>query len=403
MKFQFSVILFALFPTAAFAADSAKEEKNVIPYGSIQSKYYLSNSAHNVEPEALVDIVRFGLRAKHGPARAGLEANLIGNETDYNTGSVVTSGKTLIRAAWLGIEFASDTFIQFGRIRPIGPATHGTDIPSTLQQYRNIDGARAIQTIALPEDGKIEFGLGVFNSLHSASYNGSTASGNFISENWNKTEKAWLGSVTANYKRITTHMWFGFERNAIVKANYTTTQSTTAEPDATALNANGLEVAAISHSEGSLGYDQDNFGFGVFFEQDILAKKKTANLGRGKLTTVADIANSKETTTTVAGAGANLNSKQFGITNMLQTDDAFTAGVAFTKKTVRENGTSEASQKGNDVNELTASVSYTVGGLDLALGLINEQTSAKSADFAGVDGQPQHSRTRSYINAAWEF
>ncbi len=401
--FQSPVVLLTLFPTMAVAANTTKDEKTFVPYGIIQSKYYLSDSTRDTGPETLIDLARFGLWAKHGRVLANLEANLIDSETALGTASNTDPGKTLIRAAWIGMKLPSDTFVQIGRVRPLGPQTHGTDLPSTLQQYRSVDGVRAIQTISLPEDGKIEFSLGVFNALRSATRNDSTASDSFTTERWNKTEKAWLGSVTANYKRITTHMMFGFERNAIVKSKHTTNQGNSGTTATTVVDANGFEIATISHGEGSLGYEQDHSGLSIFFEQDVVGAAKTASLDKGKLTTAAAVAGSVETTTTVSGLGANLNSKQFGITNMMQDGDAFTAGVAYTLKTVRADGVSDADQKGADVNEITASVSYTVGGLDLALGAINESSASKSADFAKADGVAKHARTRTYINAAWEF
>jgi hypothetical protein len=396
----------------AFSEEAKKDEKSIVPYGIIQTKYWLHDATRATGTEADIEIVRAGLRGSHGLAKGGIEIELNGNNTKPSDKSTSANSTVAVRAAWLGFALPTDTTLKIGRVRPGGAASYGTDQTTTPQQYSGLDGARVSQKIALPGEGSIEVGGGVFSSLRGLWIEGGTTKNNMRNTeagaapagSWNKAEKAWLGSVVVKHSNVTGQVWYGTEKNAIMAANYTVTPATTDSTDTYALS--GVEVADISHMEASLGYDTDNWGLGVFVEQDVHGEHTQATFtsSTGKLTLgekVVGTDNSKEITKTAYGLGGNLNSKEFGITDLITKDDAITFGAAYTRSENRIEGTSAADQKGADVNEITASVGYSVNGLEFALGVANVSTSNKT--FTNSDGEAKHSSQRAYVNAAWEF
>jgi hypothetical protein len=398
--------------TPAFAEEAKKDEKSIVPYGIIQAKYWLFDSTRATGTESDVEILRAGLRGSHGIAKGGIEVELMGNNKKPSDQSTASNGTVAVRAAWLGLALPTDTVLKLGRVRPGGAAGYGTDQTSTPQQYSGLDGARLIQKIALPGNGSVEVGIGAFNSLRGLWIEGGTTMSNMRNTeagaapagSWSKPEKALLGSVVVKHSNITGQFWYGAEKNAIMKANYTVKSATSEATDTYALS--GVEVANIAHIEASLGYDTDNWGAGVFVEQDIHGAHTNAALAAatGKLTAGAQTTTgdyTKDVTKTAYGFGGNLNSKEFGITNLVTQDDAITLGAAYVRIENRVEGTAVANQKGADVNELSASVGYSVNGLEFALGVANSNTSNKT--FTNADGEAKHSSQRAYLNAAWEF
>jgi hypothetical protein len=402
-----AAVLSVLFPALAMAEEAKKEEKSVVPYGIIQSKYYLTDSARDAGPEALTEIVRFGLRGKHGIARAGLEAHLVGNATNQDTGAAGTSGTTLVRAAWLGLELPTDTTIKIGRVRPGSASGYGTDASWIPQGYGGVDGARVSQSLTIGSL-KIDTGLGVFNSLRSMAYateflGSKGTKGTMADTSWNKSEKAYIGNAVIAFDKFKAQLWYGFEKYGIIGASYKVTQAGNTGTDLSDKSElQGLTVADLTHIEASLGYDEENWQAGAFLEQNVIGENKsaTANKDLGKLTVGASTGTKKKSVT-VYGVGANLCSKQFDVANLIAKDDSLNFGASATTTQIREDGLSEASQKKNDQMDLSASASYTINGLDIAL-VYAHNTSAKKNN-TDSDGEPVHAKQTTYINAVWEF
>jgi hypothetical protein len=274
-----------------------------------------------------------------------------------------------------------------------------------------VDGVYAKQALSFG-DIKIEASGGVYNSLRSMAYSAEyldvlSTKGTMVNTSWNKPEKAFIGHVSVAMDAVKAQVWYGHEKNAIIGAAYKTTQGTNDAADKTEIKDSGLTVADLTHIEASLGFDRDNYGFGVFLEQNVIGARSSAALAMdeekepttGKLTVGAETA--KEKSVLVYGTGANLNSKEFGVTNIFAQDDAFTFGVSATTTQVREDGVSVANQKNNDQRDISASVSYALNGLDLAL--VYAHNTSNNRQNADSKGKPVHAAQQLYVNAVWEF
>ncbi len=389
---------------AAFAEEAKKEEKSLVPYGIIQAKYYLHESSRDTGPEALTEFVRAGLRGKFGLITSGMEVQLNGNTSDLTTGSTAGNGTVTVRAAWLGLDLPSKTTIKMGRVRPGYAAGYGTDVTSVPQGYSGVDGVRLSQVIAINSKTSVDFAFGVFNSLRSMAYIGDAGlatKNNMLNTMWNKPEKAFVGNAAFTYDGIKAQAWYGAEKNAVVGASYKTTQGGNKDgSDKQALTA--LTVADLGHLEASLGFDRDNYGFGIFMERDMVGKKSSATLNgdTGKLEVGAETGE-KAFSVTWTGIGANLMSKEFGLTNMLAKDDSLTFGTSYALKQKRTDGSDVTSEQSDDVHQLSASVSYTVNNFDVAF-VLGTETSAYPNN-TNAKGEPVHSQQKAYINAVWEF
>lgn len=395
----------------AFAEEAKKEEKaekTVTPYGILQAKYFLTDSSRgDVGTEAMTEIVRAGLKVKHDAARAGLELGYNGNASKLADGTSTGNNTVIIRGAWLGVELPTDTSLKIGRIRPGYASGYGTDATWVPQGYGGVDGLRATQVLTFG-DIKLDLGAGVFNSLRSMVYateflGSAGTKGAMLSNDWNKSEKAYIVNGSVTFDSIKAQLWYGTEKNAIIGAAYTTTQGTAGKPDAAALNTpNGLTIADLTHIEASLGYDKDNYGAGLFLEQNVVGEARTASLDskKGKLTTDAKTG-TKETSVTVYGVGANLNSKEFGLKDLMLTGDSLSLGVSATTTQIRVKGVSDADQTGKDQRDLSASVSYVVNELDIAL--VYAHNTSPALQNVDVDGKAVHAVQKTYLNVAWGF
>jgi hypothetical protein len=404
---QSAAVLSVLFPAFAMAEEAKKEEKSLIPYGIIQAKYYLSNTTRDAGPEALTEIVRFGLRGKHGIARAGFEAHLVGNATNQDTGAAGNSGTTLIRAAWLGLELPTNTTLKIGRVRPGYASGYGTDATWVPQGFGGVDGARVSQSLTFGSL-KIDAAIGVFNSLRSMAYaaeflGSKGTKGTMADTSWNKSEKAYIGNAVIAFDAIKAQLWYGFEKHGIIDAKYKVTPAGNAATDLSDKSElQGLTVADLTHIEASLGYDKENWQAGAFLEQNVVGENSTATANKdlGKLTVGASNGTKKKSVT-VYGVGANLCSKQFDVANLIAKDDSLNFGASVTTTQIREDGLSEASQKNNDQMDLSASASYTINGLDIAL--VYAHNTSASKNNTDSDGTAVHAKQTAYLNAVWEF
>ncbi len=401
-------------PLHAFAEGEMTEQaiqKAVVPYGLIQAYSNLVDTEAPGAPEFQLANVRFGLKVSEGITRARLETQILGN-----VGSAIAASNglnsVLIRRADLGVELPSKTSIMLGRTRMGGADAWGMDATITVDQFSAIDGASVTQSYELGEKDSLTIAAAVGNSMGFPGGRDSRVFGNTLS-----TDRGVIVGSRLSYQGLVAAAYFGMEKNQVQQEFADAEKAVDADGKEVLVDGKTVLIKAekkttardVSHFETSLGYNQDSYAFGGWFQQINRAKLNVVTSTKdGKFTTVAaDGSNgakaSDETVNRTLGVGFNGDSRPFGMANMLQKDDMLTYGFSVSQTTVRDNSTPDADEKKNDVTQVVLGAGYTAGGFFLELGYDYKKTENKTFASKNASDDKKTSSGRAYIVGLYSF
>ncbi|MEY2987869.1 MAG: hypothetical protein RJB13_1390 [Pseudomonadota bacterium] len=401
-------------PVHAFAegemADQALQ-KAVVPYGLIQAYSNLVDTEAPGTPEFQLANVRFGLKVSEGITRARLETQILGN---VGPSIAASNGlnSLLIRRADLGVELPSKTSIMLGRTRMGGADAWGMDATITVDQFSAIDGASITQSYELGERDSLTVAAAVGNSMGFPGGRDSRVFGNTL-----KTDRGVILGSRLSYQGLVATAYFGMEKNQVQQEPAAAEGAVDADGKPV-LDKDGKTILIktekkttardVSHFEASLGYNQDSYAFGGWYQQIDRAKLNVVTSTKdGKFTTAAaDGANgataSDKRTNTTVGLGFNGDSRIFDVANMLQKDDMLTYGFSVSQTSERDNSKADSDEKKNDVTQVVVGAGYAAGGFFLELGYDYKKSENKS--FSSKNAQSDKTSSgRAYIVGLYSF
>ena len=280
-------------PLHAFAEGEMTEQaiqKAVVPYGLIQAYSNLVDTEAPGAPEFQLANVRFGLKVSEGITRARLETQILGN-----VGSAIAASNglnsVLIRRADLGVELPSKTSIMLGRTRMGGADACGMDATITVDQFSAIDGASVTQSYELGEKDSLTIAAAVGNSMGFPGGCDSRVFGNTLS-----TDRGVIVGSRLSYQGLVAAAYFGMEKNQVQQEFADAEKAVDADGKEVLVDGKTVLIKAekkttardVSHFETSLGYNQDSYAFGGWFQQINRAKLNVVTSTKdGKFTTVA--------------------------------------------------------------------------------------------------------------------
>jgi hypothetical protein len=400
-------------PVQAFAEGEMAEkelQKAVIPYGLIQAYSNLADSEAAGTPEFQLANVRFGLKVSEGITRARLETQILGNaRPDIAARNGLNS--VLIRRADLGVELPSKTSIMLGRTRMGGADAWGMDATITVDQFSAIDGASVTQSYELGEKDTLTVAAAVGNSMGFPGGRDSRVFGNTL-----KTDRGFIVGSRLSYQGVVAAAYFGMEKNQVQQEAAAAEKVVDADGKEVLVDGKNLFVKTekkvtardVSHFETSLGYNQDSYAFGGWFQQIVRSKLNVVTASKdGDFTTAAAdgtngaTASDKRTNITV-GVGFNGDSRPFGLANMLQKDDMLTYGFSVSQTSQRDNATPDSDEAKNDQTQVVAGVGYAAGGFFLEFGHDYKTSKNKSFRSKNADNE-KTSSGRTYIVGLYSF
>lgn len=419
---MFSARKIALFVAVAAQANAFAEgeksdkelQKAVVSYGLIQGYANLADSQLVGTPEFQLANVRFGLKVSEGITRAQLETQLFGNLSAADQVGNGLNGVG-IRRADVGLALPSNTTLSLGRTRLGGADAWGLDATSTVNQFGAIDGASIVQKLSLGGRDEMSFSLGVGNSMGFPAGRDSRVFSSTL-----KSDRGVIAGARLNYQGIVAAAFYGMENDQV--------QQEPASPQKV-VDSNGGDylvdgkpllvkterktlVRDVSHFEGSLGYNRENWAFGGWYESIV---RDTLNVvsstSNGKFTTIAAVTADAppnfelpKYTTTNLGFGFNGDSQLFGVGDLLQKGDLITYGLSASFQTKRTEGVSESEESKGDVNQYVLGVGYAAGGFQVELG--QELVSSAGANvFGNKNGEEKvkKSASRTYLVGIYSF
>jgi len=402
-------------PLHAFAEGEMSEQaiqKAVIPYGLIQAYSNVADTEAPGAPEFQLANVRFGLKVSEGITRARLETQILGN-----VGPAIAANNglnsVLIRRADLGVELPSKTSIMLGRTRMGGADAWGMDATITVDQFSAIDGASVTQSFELGEKESLTVAAAVGNSMGFPGGRDSRVFGNTLS-----TDRGVILGSRLSYQGLVAAAYFGMEKNQ-VQQEFADAEGAVDADGKPVLDKDGKTILIkaekkttardVSHFETSLGYNQDSYAFGGWFQQVNRAKLNVVTSTKdGKFSTVAadgtnGAATSDKRINRTVGVGFNGDSRPFGMENMLQKDDMFTYGFSISQTSERDNAKADSDEKKNDVTQVVVGAGYTAGGFFLELGYDYKKAENKVFSSKNASDDKKTSSGRAYIVGLYSF
>lgn len=400
-------------PFHAFAEGEPAEQelqKAVVPYGLIQAYSNLVDTEAPGAPEFQLANVRFGLKVSEGITRARLETQILGN-VGPNISASNGVNSVLIRRADLGVELPSKTSIMLGRTRMGGADAWGMDATITVDQFSAIDGASVTQSYELGEKDSLLVALAVGNSMGFPGGRDSRVFGNTL-----KTDRGVVVGSRLSFQGLVAAAYFGMEKNQVQQEKADAEKVVDAEGNDVLVNGKTVLVKTekkitardVSHFEASLGYNQDSYAFGGWFQQIVRSKLNVVTATKdGKFTTVvADGSNgaaaADKLINRTVGVGFNGDSRPFGMAHLLQKDDMLTYGFSVSHISQRDNSKPDSDEAKDDQTQVVVGAGYAAGGFFLELG--HDYKMATNKAFASKNARnDKKSSGRTYIVGLYSF
>lgn len=421
---MFSARKIAIFAAVAAQANafadgekSDKElQKSVISYGLIQGYSNLADTQSAGTPEFQLANVRFGLKVSEGITRAQLETQIFGNVGPEIATSNGINGVG-IRRADVGLALPSNTTFSLGRTRLGGADAWGMDATITVDQFSWIDGASVVQKVSLGGKDEMSFSLGLGNSMGFPGGRDSRVFGKTL-----KTDRGVIAGTRLNYQGIVAAAFYGMEKNQ-VQQEAAAAQAAVGEDGKSYVDAAGKPVLVkterkitardVSHFEGSLGYNKENWALGAWYQSVVRSKLSVVtSVSNGKFTTAAATADDSKfgvssalipkTTDVTVGFGFNGDSQLFGVGNLLQKGDLITYGLSTSQISKRDDSVADADEAKKDQTQFVFGVGYAAGGFQVELG--QELLSASEKVFTNKNGEEVNkSASRTYLVGIYSF
>ncbi len=402
-------------PAFANTEKSDKElQKAVIPYGLIQAYSNLADSQSAGNPEFQLANVRFGLRVSEGITRAQLETQILGNVGPEISATNGINGVS-IRRADVGLALPSNTTFSLGRTRLGGADAWGMDATITVDQFSWMDGLSVVQKLSLGGKNEMSLSLGVGNSMGFPGGRDSRVFGKTL-----KTDRGVIAGTRLSYNGVVAAAFFGMEKNQ-VQQEPAAAQAVVGEDGKAYTDAAGKPVFVkterkttardVSHFEGSLGYNRDNWALGGWYQSIVRSDLKVVtSISKGKFDTAAvtaddakfGVTKSAKTTDSTIGFGFNGDSQLFGVGDLLQKGDLITYGFSTSKISKRDASVADSEEAKQDQTQFVIGAGYAAGGFQVELG--HEYSMADSKAFTDKDGKPVNSSAnRTYIVGIYSF
>ena len=377
-----SVGVLALVPAIAFAQEAAPEAAassaptlKLTPTARAQVFSTLSDSTKNGFNFDVFD-ARLGAVGEYGVAKFKLDVRLPGDKA--------ASEANLYEAkvgfgTWLGT-------LNTGRIRNTEFVGYGLWDERWTPGFGAIDG---IQLATAHEFGpaKVSAGITLGNGLDGTWKGGKTAG--LKNGSAEKTDLSTVLTLGVEAMGARVYAGLGMEPNRYVQAPVKDDTSTTGTDE-----SNPGTVADLTHAEIAIGYGMEGVSGGLWYAVTTQGDTKAVKENKaGTVSTTGD-ALAKETEQSILGLGVTVDSRLWGMTNLLQDGDRLAFGLNYAMYTPKIDG--KVDKAGDDeltFNEIALSAGYNAGDVyNMNLHFVMDSSDAKQ--WSDTDGKPQDSRTR---------
>lgn len=383
-------------------------QKSVIPYGLIQAYSNLADTQSAGNPEFQLANVRFGLKVSEGITRAQFETQILGNVGPEISATNGINGVS-IRRADVGLALPSNTTFSLGRTRLGGADAWGMDATITVDQFSWMDGASVVQKLSLGGKDELSLSLGLGNSMGFPGGRDSRVFGKTL-----KTDRGVIAGTRVSYQGVVAAAFFGMEKNQVQQepgASEPVFDAEGAKSTTTFVKTERKITARdVSHFEGSLGYNRDNWALGGWYQSIVRSKLNVVtSVSKGKFETTAAVdepkfavkASNKATDVTL-GFGFNGDSQLFGVGNLLQKGDLITYGFSTSQVSKRDDSIADSDESKQDQTQFVIGAGYAAGGFQVELG--HELSTANDKVFTDKDGKSVNkSSNRTYLVGIYSF
>lgn len=387
-------------------------QKSVIPYGLIQAYSNLADTQSAGNPEFQLANVRFGLKVSEGITRAQFETQILGNVGPEISATNGINGVG-IRRADVGLALPSNTTFSLGRTRLGGADAWGMDATITVDQFSWMDGASVVQKLSLGGKDELSLSLGLGNSMGFPGGRDSRVFGKTL-----KTDRGVVAGTRVSYQGVVAAAYFGMEQNQ-VQQEAASAEKVVGEDGKDYLvdgkpifvkTERKITARDVSHFEGSLGYNRDNWALGGWYQSIVRSKLNVVtSVSKGKFETTAAVdepkfgvkASNKATDVTL-GFGFNGDSQLFGVGNLLQKGDLITYGFSTSQVSKRDDSIADSDESKQDQTQVVIGAGYAAGGFQVELG--HELSTANDKVFTDKDGKSVNkSSNRTYLVGIYSF
>jgi len=383
-------------------------QKSVIPYGLIQAYSNLADTQSAGNPEFQLANVRFGLKVSEGITRAQFETQIFGNVGPEISATNGINGVS-IRRADVGLALPSNTTFSLGRTRLGGADAWGMDATITVDQFSWMDGASVVQKLSLGGKDELSLSLGLGNSMGFPGGRDSRVFGKTL-----KTDRGVIAGTRVSYQGVVAAAFFGMEKNQVQQEPGASEPVYDAEgtKSTTTFVKTERKITArdVSHFEGSLGYNRDNWALGGWYQSIVRSKLNVVtSVSKGKFETTAAVAEPKfgvkasnKTTDVTLGFGLNGDSQLFGVGNLLQKGDLITYGFSTSQVSKRDDSIADSDESKQDQTQFVMGAGYAAGGFQVELG--HELSTANDKVFTDKNGNSVNkSSNRTYLVGIYSF
>jgi hypothetical protein len=383
-------------------------QKSVIPYGLIQAYSNLADTQSAGNPEFQLANVRFGLKVSEGITRAQFETQILGNVGPEISATNGINGVS-IRRADVGLALPSNTTFSLGRTRLGGADAWGMDATITVDQFSWMDGASVVQKLSLGGKDELSLSLGLGNSMGFPGGRDSRVFGKTL-----KTDRGVIAGTRVSYQGVVAAAFFGMEKNQVQQepgASEPVFDAEGAKSTTTFVKTERKITARdVSHFEGSLGYNRDNWALGGWYQSIVRSKLNVVtSVSKGKFETTAAVDEPKfavkasnKTTDVTLGLGFNGDSQLFGVGNLLQKGDLITYGFSTSQVSKRDDSIADSDESKQDQTQFVIGAGYAAGGFQVELG--HELSTANDKVFTDKDGKSVNkSSNRTYLVGIYSF
>lgn len=391
-------------------------QKSVVPYGLIQAYSNLADSQAAGSPDFQLANVRFGLKVSEGITRAQLETQMFGNVGPAISATNGINGLG-IRRADVGLVLPSNTSVSLGRTRMGGADAWGMDATITVDQFSWIDGAAVSQKVSLGGKDELSLSLGLGNSM---GFPGGKDSRVF--DKTLKTDRGVILGSRLSFQGVVAAAFFGMEKNQ-VQQETAAAEAVVGEDNKPYTDTAGkplfvkterkVTARDVSHFEGSLGFNQENYAFGGWYQSVVRSNLNiVSSVSNGKFSTTPATADDAKfgvkeksipkSTATTLGFGFNGDSQLFGVGSLMQKGDLVTYGFSMSQTATRDASIDDATESKQDQTQVVVGAGYAAGGFQLELG--HEYSMAGDKVFTDKDGASNlKNASRTYLVGIYSF
>jgi hypothetical protein len=365
---------------AAPATSAGGPELKLTPTARAQVFSTLSDTAKNGFMFDVYD-ARLGVNGEYGVGKFKLDIRFPGNKTDSE--AWLYEAKVGF-GTWLGT-------LNTGRIRNTEFVGYGLWDERWTPGFGAIDG---IQLATAHEFGpaKVSAGVTLGNGLGATWANtpglpdGDTG---IVNGSAVKTDMATVLTLGVEVAGAKVYAGYGMDPNRY------TALPTSDDPDTTENEATTGSVVDLTHAEVGLGYGMEGVTGGVWYAVTTTTGTKAVKENEGGTVSTTGSAAKDETSNSMLGLGVTVDSRLWGMTNLLQDGDRLAFGVNYSMFSPEVDGkvAKDADNKELSETQIGISAGYNAGDVfNTNLHFVMDSSDAKK--FSTADGKAETSRTR---------